>query len=115
MGEEEEFSIDIVLKTDEARSFDGIRCEALSFPPAIVSWILTSEDYPNGTNLLSLEQFNLTDSGENLTLSTDAIVEMRNLRFEDDGNFTCIVENGVAVSTRYFRLRVKCMFLHFVV
>lgn len=110
-GDQPEFSIEIVLKSDEARSYNRIRCEAFSFPPASVTWILTSEDYPNGTNLLNLEQFNLTTSGENFTFSENAIVEMRNLRFEDDGNFTCIVENGEAVATRYFRLRVKCMFL----
>lgn len=109
MGEEPEFSVDVVLKSDRARSFNGVRCVALSFPPATVTWILTSDEHPNGTNLLALDQFNLTDSGKNLTFTEDAIVEMRDLHFEDDGTFVCRVTNGLAEATRVFRLRVKCM------
>ena len=112
MGEEPEFSIEIVLKTADARSYNGIRCVAVSFPPASASWMLTSEDHPNGTNLLLLGQFNLTDSfpvENGLNYTEDAIVEMRNLRFEDDGTFVCNVTNGIAEASRVFRLRVKCM------
>lgn len=108
--EDPEFSIDVVLKSDRARFYNGILCEAESFPPATATWLLTSEDHPNGTDVATLtDKFNLANSGEGMTFTFNATVEMRNLSFEDDGIFTCTVGNGVGeIVTRSFRLRVKC-------
>ena len=128
MGEALEFSIEIIFNTGDAENLTEIRCETKTFPPSSVSWLLINEEYPCeeeeeegegegerrrcGIKVQDLDFDNLMllDYGtmENLTLSTNAIIEMLNLQYDNDGNFTCTAENGYHSETRTFILRVKC-------
>lgn len=92
-----------------------IACEAATFPPsASASWVLENTEFNEGVDLREYEGFGTTifllDSGSvDMNNSvTDAIVQLRDPTYEDDGLFTCTVDNGVKESVQSVRLRVKC-------
>ena len=107
LEEQGEFSKDVDFNT---RHYDEINCEAETFPPSTVSWVLVSEDYEDGVDVAKLDQFELLETGSavNLTLTFNSTIQMTNLQYEDDGNFTCVASNGHGSNSRWFRLRVKC-------
>lgn len=126
MGDPLEFSIEITFNSGAAENLTKIRCETKTFPPSSVSWVLVNEEHPceeeeegeeggrcgiNVQQVVNLRNFNLMllDYGtkENLTLSTNAIIEMLDLQYDNDGNFTCTADNGYQSETRTFILRVK--------
>ena len=113
-----DFSFEVIFNQGSARQFDRIRCEAISFPAARVEWILTSEDYIDGRSVSNITtgQFNLMNSGssEALTLTINGIINMTNLQYEDDGEFTCTVMNMFGSEDQSTRLRVKSVFGTFV-
>lgn len=121
MEDAPEFSKEVTFDSGRAQNYTEIKCETDTFPPAKVSWLLISDEYPCpsssacGRDVARLEStgFSLLNSGsrENLSLSIGAIIEMLNLQYEEDGNFTCTADNGYASASRTFILRVKCELL----
>ena len=121
MGDEPEFSFEVTFGTGAARNYSRLNCESTTFPPATVTWKLVSEDHPCpnedvedkcGVNVITLDDVVFlpsTGNEENLTLTNDAIVRFLDVQYDQDGRFTCTVENDLMSSTRSFTLRVKCM------
>lgn len=103
-----EFSFEVLLNR---ASFDEIRCATRSFPPANVMWTLRSEDFSNGKDVADINSssfaLNTLGSLDTLTLTIDGVINMTNLQYNDDGNFTCICSNRYGSSAQWARLRVK--------
>lgn len=114
-----DFSFEVILNSDSARLFDEIRCETTSFPAAEVVWTLDSDDYDfqDVSNITNGDRFRLVNSGsiDNVTMTTNAIINMTNLQYTDDGNFTCTATNKYLSKAQWAVLRVKSMFHTFCV
>lgn len=116
MDEVPEFSSEVIYNSGAASNFSDFRCDTDTFPPAQVTWFLISEEHPCnkeqcGVNVASFDNFGFGNSGtsESLTRSLGAIVHMLGVRYDQDGNFTCVADNGQSSVSRSFILRVKCM------
>ncbi len=101
-----EFSYEVSLNGDLK-----IRCETNSYPPATTVWTLRSEDYMDGVDVSTLNNstfaLNNLGSATNRTLTIDGVLNLTNLQYEDDGNFTCVVSNRYGSDAQWTRLRVK--------
>ena len=113
-----EFSLELIFGSSRAMNYTMIQCEGESYPPATTTWELTNPEFPDGQNLVEFTGFNssifLLDSpsNSNFSMVSEAIVQLRDPAYEEDGVFTCTVDNGFNSISQSVRLRVKCEWLH---
>lgn len=112
-----EFSVEIIFYDDNPRlNITNLHCETFSFPPARVTWVLSSHDiFPKGVNLSELPaqrnggRFSTMDTGNitEVTLTFNGQLILTNLTYDDDGFFTCFVTNEFLTISSAVRVRVK--------
>ena len=78
-----------------------LQCTALGSPAPNISW------EREGTVLMSGERINITGGSSNGNTSY-SILKISNVALSDDGQFTCVADNGVGSVNSSLILRVLC-------
>ena len=96
----------VIYNTKEAETYDRIRCEIESFPPAEVQWEVDGDPLNENDNIYFR---NIGACGENLRYTIDGIVGIREVQYSDAGTYKCTGINPAsgerAARSRILRVR----------